>query len=244
MIMAKEKKPENRFIQFLLEKLLSEKYREAFVGDLLESYRVRVADSRISAKIWLFFQLLSSFFSLLRKSFYGSVAMFKNYFLMAFRNLKKHRAYTLINVFGLTLGLSATILILLYLQFEISYDRFHENADSIYRICIRHIREGRSERESHVFTPPIGPDMKKDFPEVEDYVRMSTLRIAYLNVGNKSFKVNRIRYASPRLFEVFRLNSRQAILRGPLSILFLSSFQSRLRNGFSARRILSVRRSK
>jgi len=193
----------NRFTGSLLGKLLPEKYREAFIGDLLESYEARAADRRISAKIWLFFQLLSSFSSLLRKNFTGGVAMFKSYFLMAFRNLKKHRAYTLINVFGLAIGLSAAILILLYLQFEISYDRFHENADSVYRVCIRNIREGRLESESYVYTPPIGPDMKKDFPEVEDYVRMSTLRTAYLLVDNEAFNVDRISYVSPSLFEVF-----------------------------------------
>jgi putative ABC transport system permease protein len=232
MTMTEEKKTGNRLIEFLLEKLLSEKYRESFVGDLLEGYEVRSTASQISAKMWLFFQLLSSSFSLLRKNIYGSVAMFKNYFLMAFRNLKKHRTYTLINVFGLALGLSATILILLYLQFEISYDRFHENADSIYRVCIRHLREGMSEEETHVYTPPIGPDMKKDFPEVEDFVRMSTLRVDYLNVDNKAFKVDRIRHASPSLFEVFSFklksgNSRTALV-DPLSIVLSEQTSERI----------------
>lgn len=228
----KEKRKGNRLNEFLLEKFLFGKYKEAFIGDLLESYEIRAADRRISAKIWLLSQLLSSFFSLLRKNIYGSMAMFKNYFLMAFRNLKKHRTYTLINVFGLALGLSATILILIYLQFEISYDRFHENADSIYRVCIRHLRGGISEGETHVFTPPIGPDMKKDFPEVEDFVRMSTLRVAYINVDNKSFKVDRIRYASPRLFEVFRFKLRsgnsQTALVDPFSIVLSERTSERI----------------
>lgn len=232
MTMSSEKKTGNRFIDFLLEKLLPEKYRESFVGDLLESFEVRSTAGRVSAKMWLFFQLLSSFFSLLRKNIYGSMAMFKNYFLMAFRNLKKHRAYTLINVFGLALGLSATILILLYLQFEISYDRFHENADSIYRVCVRHLREGISEEETHVFTPPIGPDMKKDFPEVEDFVRMSTLRTAYLNVNNRAFKVDHVRYISPSLFDVFSFrlksgNSRTALV-DPFSIVLSKQTAERI----------------
>lgn len=230
--MPEEKKTGNRFIYFLLEKLLPEKYREAFVGDLLESYEVRSDASRISAKLWLFYQLLSSFLSLLRKNICGSVAMFKNYFLMAFRNLKKHPTYTFINIFGLALGLSATILILLYLQFEISYDRFHENEDSIYRVCIRHLQEGISEGETHVFTPPIGPDMKKDFPEVEDFVRMSTLRVAYLNVDNNAFKVDRIRYMSPSLFKVFsfklKSGNSQTALADPFSIVLSEQTSERI----------------
>jgi putative ABC transport system permease protein len=160
------------------------------------------------------------------------MAMFKSYFLMAFRNLKKHRAYTLINVFGLALGLSATILILLYLQFEISYDRFHENADSIYRVCIRNLRDGRLEGESYVYTPPIGPDMKENFPEVEDFVRMSTLRSAYLIVDNQANNVDRIRYVSPSLFEVFsfklKAGDSQSALEDPFSIVLTEQASERI----------------
>jgi putative ABC transport system permease protein len=145
------------------------------------------------------------------------MAMFKNYFLMAFRNLRKHRAYTLINVFCLALGLSAFILILLYLQFEISCDRFHENADSIYRVSIRHLREGNFEADSHVFTPPIGPDMKKDMPEIEDFVRLSTLRPAYLSVDNQVYKEGRVRYASSSLFQVFSFELKSGDARRALA---------------------------
>jgi putative ABC transport system permease protein len=229
--MRKAKKKKYRLIEFLLKKILPEKYREAFVGDLLESYEVRAADGHTSAKIWLFFHLVSSLFALLKKNLYGSVAMFKNYFLMAFRNIKKHRAYTLINVFGLALGMSAVILILLYLQFEISYDRFHQNEDSIYRVCIRNLREGKYEAESHVFTPPIGADMKKDFPEVEDFVRISTLRTAYLNVDDKAFRMDRLRYASPSLFEVFSFKLKLGDSRSfanPFSIILSEQTAERI----------------
>ncbi len=201
----------------------------------MESCDARAADGRIRAKIWLVFQLLSSFFSLLKKNITGSKAMFKSYFLMALRNLKKHRTYTLINVFGLAIGLGATILILLYLQFEISYDRFHKNADSIYRISIRHLQEGQFEGESHIFTPPFGPDMKKDFPEVEDYVRMSTLRNTYFTIDNQAVQVDRIRHASPSFFEVFgfRLKSgdpRRA-LDDPFSIVLSAKTAERIFGG-------------
>lgn len=91
---------------------------------------------------------------------------------MAFRNLKKHKAYSLINILGLAVGLSAAVLILLYLQFELSYDRFHQNADRIYRVAVKSYQEGKYARDTYVFTPPIGEDMKKDFPEVEDFVRL------------------------------------------------------------------------
>ena len=232
MIMTEKKKTGTRFIEFLLKKLLSEKYREAFIGDLLENYEVQAAESRTSARVWLFLHLLSSLFSLLKKNISGSAAMFKNYLLMALRNLKKHRTYTLINIFGLAIGLSAFILILLYLQFEISYDRFHENTDSIYRVCIRKLQEGRLEGESHIFTPPIGPDMKNEFPEVEDFVRLSTLRTAYLNVENEAFRVDRICYASPSIFEVFSFELKSgkspSTLVDPFSIVLTELTAARI----------------
>ena len=196
-------KRSGRFLELLLQRGLSDGYSEAAAGDLLEIYRTRASEHPVAARAWLVFQVLASFSALLKKKSYWSVAMFKNYFLMAFRNLKKHKAYALINVFGLALGLSAFILILLYLQFEISYDRFHENADSLYRVSIRHLREGNFEEDSHVFTPPIGPDMKKDMPEIGEFVRLSSMRPAYLIVDDQVHKEGRVRHASSALFQVF-----------------------------------------
>ena len=230
--MPREKKKGSRFIALLVEKLLPEKYREGFVGDLCECYEVRASDGRFRAEIWLSVQLIFSFLSLFKKNINGSFAMFKNYFLMAFRNLKKHRASTVINVFGLAIGLSAVILILLYLQFEISYDRFHKNADNIYRICIRNLREGNFESERAIFTAPIGPDMKRDFPEVEDFVRMSTPRTAYFAVDDEATRVDRIQHASPGLFQVFDFEllsgSPQSVLIEPFSILLSETTAERI----------------
>ncbi len=62
--------------------------------------------------------------------------MLKNYILVALRNLWRHRGYTLINVFGLTIGLASTILILLYVINEMTYDRFHAKSDQVYRVWI------------------------------------------------------------------------------------------------------------
>lgn len=60
--------------------------------------------------------------------------MFKNYLKIAFRNFKKHRSYSFINIFGFAVGLSCSILIVLFILNELSYDRYHENADRIYRV--------------------------------------------------------------------------------------------------------------
>ena len=60
--------------------------------------------------------------------------MLKNYFKIAFRNLWRHRVFSLINILGLTVGMTACFLIFLYVRFELSYDKFHSKGDRIYRI--------------------------------------------------------------------------------------------------------------
>lgn len=223
---------QQRFLQNLLQILLAEKYGEAFVGDIWELYEKKSGSGKVSAKIWLFSQIMTSIPALLKKNLFGSVEMFKNYFLMAFRNLQRHRAYTLISIFGLAIGLSAAILILNYLQFERSYDRFHADADRIYRVAIRHIKEGNIESESHVFTPPIGEDMKKNFPEVEDFVRMTGQRPGYFNVDNTVHKESGVRYASEDFFQVFSFKLRsgdpQYALKDPFSIVLTEKTAQRI----------------
>jgi hypothetical protein len=63
--------------------------------------------------------------------------MFSNYIKIAIRNILRHKVYSIINIVGLAVGMASTILILLWVQFELSYDRYHENADRIYRLGLK-----------------------------------------------------------------------------------------------------------
>ena len=223
----------NKLLESLLQRLLEEKYGEAFIGDIHEVFMERAAVyGRISARLWLWGQVLVSLVSLIKRQVYWSVTMFKSYFLMAFRNLQKHLSYTLISILGLALGLSAAILILNYLQFEMSYDRFHKDADNIYRVCIRHLKEGDLESESHIFTPPIGEDMKKDFPEVEDFVRFSQFKTLYMNIDNTAYKEMGIRYASSGFFQMFsfklKVGDPAEVLKTPYSVVLTESTALRI----------------
>ena len=96
--------------------------------------------------------------------------MFKNYLKVAMRNLLRHRVYSAINILGLAVGMACCILILLFVLDEVSYDRFHEKADRIYRV-LWDARYGDNE-----WTIPLGPvpvaEALADFPEVERTVRM------------------------------------------------------------------------
>src|SRR6204780_1331657 len=98
--------------------------------------------------------------------------MIKNYFKIAFRSLWRHRAFSFINIMGLAVGMSACFLIFLYVRFETSYDNFHSKADRIYRV----VTDTKTPSETitqGITSAPIAINVKKDFPEVEDAVRVT-----------------------------------------------------------------------
>jgi putative ABC transport system permease protein len=158
--------------------------------------------------------------------------MLKNYIKIAFRNLVHYKSYTLINMLGLAVGIAATILILLYIQFELSFDNFHTNADNLYRISIIHKHKDVIEYDSHQFTAPIGLMMKKDFPEVENFARISFLRSSYLKSDNRIQKVNGLRHADPSLLEIFTFpvveGNQTNMLTDPFSLVLTQPTAERL----------------
>lgn len=97
--------------------------------------------------------------------------MFKNYIIVAFRNVLHHKAYSAINIAGLAIGMACCILIAQYIRFEMSYDQFHAKADRIYRV----VRETRSTGGSPSFgmgtSGNLGPALAESYPEIEYAVR-------------------------------------------------------------------------
>jgi putative ABC transport system permease protein len=100
-------------------------------------------------------------------------ALLWNYLKIALRKIKRHKSYSAINIFGLSMGLACTILIFLFVKDELSYDRFHENLHSIYRPMIRfHNPDGSVSWQGDAVQVPHGPALKEYFPEVERCVRI------------------------------------------------------------------------
>jgi len=153
--------------------------------------------------------------------------MFKNYLKVAIRNLLKQKFYTAVNTGGLSLGIAAALLILFFIRFEKSFDNFHERGNDIYRVSIIHEHEGVVEYDSPVFVPPIGPTLAADFPEVENFVRFSTLRSDYFYNNGKPVKVNRISHVDSTLFDVFSFKllrgNPETALKDPYSIVVTAS---------------------
>jgi len=129
--------------------------------------------------------------------------MIRNYFKTAWRNLKKSRFYTLINIGGLSVGLTIGILLLLWIQDEFSYDSFHKNYPRIYKLE-NMVGTGTSRQLWSVTTAPIGVLAKKQIPGVEDVVRITYNPFYGLfKYGNKRFNEQKNHFADPSFFSVF-----------------------------------------
>lgn len=129
--------------------------------------------------------------------------MFKNYLKIAMRHLCKHRGYTLINMLGLSLGLACCILIVLYVQDERSYDRYHERANQIHRVAMTITSQGKQMHSAS--TPaPLGPAIVADYPEVIKAVRFFPLhQKTLMRHGDKRFYEEQIIVADASLLDVF-----------------------------------------
>jgi len=129
--------------------------------------------------------------------------MIKNYFKTAWRNLWRHKLYSLINIKGLTVGLAVGILLLLWVQDEFSYDGFHKNEKNIYKVE-NMVGTGASRQLWSVTAAPIGVLAKKEIPGVEDAVRISGNGYYQLfKFKDKVFSEQNNFFTDPSLFSVF-----------------------------------------
>jgi putative ABC transport system permease protein len=151
--------------------------------------------------------------------------MLKNYFKIAFRNLWRHRVFSLINILGLTVGMTACFLIFLYVRFELSYDKFHSKGDRIYRI-ICDIKTPTETMKPGGPSWAVGPHLMGSFPEVEASVRTTDDELL-VRKGNVKFQEKNSLWADSSFFEMFDFKmikgNPHTALNEPLSIVFSES---------------------
>jgi putative ABC transport system permease protein len=128
--------------------------------------------------------------------------MFKNYMHIALRNIKKHKGYSLINILGLAIGMACCILITSYVIYELSYDKYHENADSIYRIK-SDAKIGDNLLQIPKSSPPMAGYMVENFPEVSNATRLRELGNVPLKYRDNQFYEGRIFFADSSFFDIF-----------------------------------------
>lgn len=168
---------------------------EGIEGDLLEKFEEDcVARGEKYARRRLMWNVIRFFRPgiLLRNKFsmeLHRIHMAKSHFKIAYRQMMKNKSFTLINVSGLAVAITACFLILQYVSFEMSYDQFHENKEQIYRVAYKQYENGDIKNTSAKNFAGLGYWMKEQFPEVVDYTRFWTVRA---NTGFLLMHNNRI----------------------------------------------------
>lgn len=152
--------------------------------------------------------------------------MFKNYFKTAYRYINRNKFFTLVNIIGLSSGLAVSILISLFVFNEFSYDQFNTKADRIFRVESDISVNGNGINETYV-PAPVGIQMVKDFPQVENTVRLRMQKSMLVKKGNENIIEHSQVFADPSLFDVFTLpmiaGSPHDALREPNSIVLSES---------------------
>jgi putative ABC transport system permease protein len=153
--------------------------------------------------------------------------MLKNYLKIGWRNLLKNKGFSIINITGLAAGLACFILIALYVADELSYDRYNEKADRIYRVNAD-INIGGNKLHLAVNSDPMGATLKKDYPQVEEYTRFyNSSGSKLIKKGSQYINEDKVVHADSTLFNVFTLpaimGDTKTALNEPNTVVITSS---------------------
>jgi putative ABC transport system permease protein len=156
--------------------------------------------------------------------------MLKNYIKIAFRNLFRNKSFSLINIGGLAIGMASAILILLWVQNEISYDRFHEKNSLLYEVWENSISDGAL--QTGLATPQLmGPALKNDYPEIESAARISWNSSILFAYGDKHIKANGT-WADPSFLTMFSFpllkGNATTALNDPYSLVITEKMSRKL----------------
>jgi putative ABC transport system permease protein len=183
------------------------RYEDDFlcVGDLDEEFKEIFQQAGYEkARFWYWAQVLRSIPAYLKISIIWRLIMFRNYLKTAIRNIRRHKGFSFINISGIAVGMTCCILILLYVHYELSYDRYHSNADQKYRI-VMDIRTQTGIRQFASVSPRVAPALMEDYPQVESAARIFPAGSWIVKREDISFYETRTMFADQELFDIFTI---------------------------------------
>jgi hypothetical protein len=157
--------------------------------------------------------------------------MFRHLLKIASRNFIRNKSFTFINIFGLSFGLTTFILIALFVQYELSYDKFHEDHDRIYRLqVIAHMTHGDEHWSQMGY--PVGENVTNTVPEIEHVVVTRPVWGEYLSSSEKlTFYEEDGQYVQPSFYDVFTVDfmegNAETSLTEPYSIVLTESLKKK-----------------
>jgi putative ABC transport system permease protein len=204
---------------------------ESIAGDYEELYtEIARSQGKAKALIWYWFQVVKSIWTGITIHIWWSSTMLKSYVTIAFRNLKRHKIYSFINIAGLAIGMACCILILMWIDDEIRYDRFHEQNKNLYRV-LNDLNYGPYSQLSDSTAYPLGPAMKEEMPEVQEITRLLHTRKILIAHGKKKYYEENFIFADPSLFSIFTFpfiqGDPQTALSSPASVVITQDTASK-----------------
>ena len=204
---------------------------EEIQGDLHELFQERIDEySMRKARLLYFWDVIRCFKSYaIKKRIHSSsshIAMFKNYFLIALRNLLRYKTYSVINIFGLTLGIVCFTYIFLFVNHELSFDKFHENTENVYTVPLTwHF--GATVLPTARATSRVGPLLEESFPEVTSFLRIKNPGKTIVKSSLLISQEHQIFYSDSSFFDLFTFplleGDPQTALIEPNSVVITSS---------------------
>lgn len=214
----------SKFTLWVIKKIFRDE-EDAKLGDFIEVYSYMIEDrGQLLARLLFWSYLFRSIPKHFKNSSSIAIMMFNNYLKISLRNLLKHKGYAFICISGLVVGLTAFILISLFVQYEFSYDKYHPQSDRIYRIINHQPEKNYLNSDYFAWTQgPLAPTLMERYPEVLSAARLADAGNVLLSYGDKSFFENIIYFADQELFKIFSLKMLkgdiQTGLSEPLSIM-------------------------
>ncbi|MFC1564926.1 ABC transporter permease [candidate division KSB1 bacterium] len=192
------------------------------LGDLEEDYRKMLyTRGIIPVCVWYWGQILAALPGYTKQYIYWRLQMFKNYLKVSLRIVKRYKGFSFINISGLAIGMACCILILLWVQDELSFDRFHENIDNLYR-AVWEMDLGDSTRFTGSCPAPFAKAFKEEYPEVLK-ASMVTSGGATFRINDEVFRENRYCFANPDFIQMcsfdFISGNPSTALNDPYSIV-------------------------
>ncbi|MFC1724410.1 ABC transporter permease [candidate division KSB1 bacterium] len=204
-MMQKDKYKKQPLSFLLLRLLLPDQDRNPIYGNFELYYKdVLREKGRNYAWFWIFGQILKSAPGLLSANLSGSFTMYRSYLKIAFRNIKRNKGYSFINIAGLTVGVACSILISLYIGNELSYDNYHNDKDRLFRIGM----EWKNPKGTNIYPsvgPLVVPYLKQDYAEVENAACIWMARKQSVEYNGKIFYEELFMFASEDLFNVLTI---------------------------------------
>jgi len=174
----------------------------SLLGDMREEFSsINRKRGKRKARYWYWRQILANLPAYLKDNMYWSYHMFKKYLIITLRNIKRNKGFSIINITGLAVGMAACLLILLWVRDELSFNRFHKNAKSIYLVVgERANHRGDFFNNSPV---PLAEPLRNDYPEISKVVRFQFRGDIIARYGEQIFNDWEGAYVDPEVFEVF-----------------------------------------